>query len=803
MKRLFAPILNNWFLIGLIALALCAIPGVILVILTLVGSDGGVNKWLQENFQISYELTLSPWVALILLLLPILLVVLYFLKLKRKPVQVPSTFLWKKSIEDLHVNSLFQWLRNNILLLLQLLALLFLIYSILGLRFHGSTNVSKHYILMLDNSASMSAKDVAPDRLTWAKQEALKEIDAANNDDFGMVIVFNSKATTLQTYTNDRQKLREAVDGIQPTQRPTRIEEALALAESLANPVRATEQVATEPENQIEEQRRSMPGGVRGISTVVHLYSDGRFAKLSEATLAGLNARLAGNEKALGNINLRYHMAGKITEPGNTNNLAIIGMNVLRQNLPTKKNPNAQQLLAFVRVANFRSTKASVRLKLDVIIDGVLTHPMQQTLEVKPRVYVAPKEDDDEKDEPGEADACVSNLPPLEPGRSNIVLHAALDKTNDEFPLDDQAWLVVGSTRKAKILIVGSANRILDAFFEQDGTKKFATAERLKPEDLKTESYRKKARSGEFDLVIFDRCAPEDEADMPAAHTFFIDRPPPPWQRGKAILKNPLMMPSKQQHPLMRYLTTIWDVRTHEAFVFDVKKNLEPKAAAALELPDGDPKKRSLPTITRIIETSNQAPLVFTMSRGPHTDVVMAFALLSDAGELVSDWPLQTSFPLFFRNVLYILGNVDDAKRPVSVTPGEPVVLRPEAGFSFIEITPPPANQKFTLQRTDRNEILFADTERLGVYRYKIGSLIRVSDEEKKDFDTLVRGFAVNLLDANESNIEPRTSVRFGTERISTGEEMSQPREIWKWILILAVLLLMVEWLVYHRRISV
>ena len=51
---------------------------------------------------------------------------------------MPSTFLWKKSIEDLHVNALFQWLRNNVLLLLQLIVLLSLIYAILSAaRFMG------------------------------------------------------------------------------------------------------------------------------------------------------------------------------------------------------------------------------------------------------------------------------------------------------------------------------------------------------------------------------------------------------------------------------------------------------------------------------------------------------------------------------------------------------------------------------------------------------------------------------------------------------------------------------------------
>jgi hypothetical protein len=782
---------KNWFLLALIALAFCAIPGVLLVILRLVGWDGDINKWLLENWQITYELRVSPWVALVLLFLPIVLVILYFLKLKRKPIQVPSTFLWKKSIEDMHVNSLFQWLRNNVLLVLQLLVLLFLIYSVLGLRIHGSTEKSRHFILMIDNSASMSVKDVAPDRLGWAKLEAFKEIAAAGDHDYGMVIVFNSKATTLQTYTNDKEKLREAVANIQQSQRPTRIEEALTLAESLANPVRSTEDTASQPEDVPEDQKRTMVQA-RGVSTVVHLYSDGRFAKISEAALAGLNARLAGNDSALGNLNLRFHVAGKITEPGNANNLAIVGLNVLRQPA-VKKKTDTQDLLAFVRVANYRSAKADVRLKLDVYVEGVLKHPLQQKVEIRGRKYVAAEGEDEEKDEPGE-ESVRFNLPSLEP-RRNISLHAYLDKADDDFPLDDQAWLVVGTTRKAKVLIVGPPNRVLDSFFEPEDTRKIAVTERMTPDDLKTDKYRNKARSGEVDLVIFDRCAPEDEADMPMANTFFVDRPPPPWQRGEATMKNPLMMPSKLQHPLLRHITTIMDVRTEAAFVFDVKKNLDPKIAPAFELPDG---KRTLPSIARIIESSNQTPLLFTMTRGPHTDLVLTFPIMSEDGGLPSNWYEKPSFPLFFRNVLYILGNVDDSVRSVNVQPGEPVVLRPEAGFRFLQLTTP-TKQTLKLSRGDRNDIVFSDTEKIGIYRYQVGA----KDDDKDLRDEPVRGFAVNLLDANESNIEPRTSIRIGNERIAAGEEKFQTREIWKWILLLAVILLVTEWFIYQRRIAV
>src|SRR5205085_2955409 len=106
--------------------------------------------------------------------------------------------------------------------------------------------------------------------------EALKEIDAASDDDYGMVIVFNSVAEIRQSYTSNRHRLRSVVRDVQPTQRTTRIEDALALADSLANPTRSTENEAAKPENpEPGKERVYVP--TEGIPTEAHLFSDGRF----------------------------------------------------------------------------------------------------------------------------------------------------------------------------------------------------------------------------------------------------------------------------------------------------------------------------------------------------------------------------------------------------------------------------------------------------------------------------------------------------------------------------------------------
>ena len=90
------------------------------------------------------------WTALAAV--PPLIVLLYFLKLKRTPLEVPSTYLWHKSIEDLHVNSIWQRLRRNLLLFLQLLLLLLLLIALLRPSWGAKKLSGDRFIFLSDVS---------------------------------------------------------------------------------------------------------------------------------------------------------------------------------------------------------------------------------------------------------------------------------------------------------------------------------------------------------------------------------------------------------------------------------------------------------------------------------------------------------------------------------------------------------------------------------------------------------------------------------------------------------------------------
>src|ERR1700710_656325 len=101
---------------------------------------------------------LNPYMAAAAVAIPSLLI-LYFLKLRRREEKVSSTLLWKKAVQDLQVNSPFQKLRRNLLLLLQMLILAALLLALANPITFYHPGAGLNTVILIDHSASMNARD--------------------------------------------------------------------------------------------------------------------------------------------------------------------------------------------------------------------------------------------------------------------------------------------------------------------------------------------------------------------------------------------------------------------------------------------------------------------------------------------------------------------------------------------------------------------------------------------------------------------------------------------------------------------
>ena len=271
----------------------------------------------------------------------------------------------------------------------------------------------------------------------------LKEIDAAGDDDFGMVIVFNSSAEILQSSPATATCSGTAIRAIQPTQRPTRIEEALTLADSLANPSR------------IHRQRSGRPADEEPGKERTYVPTEG-IADRSPSFLRWPIPRRAPTSR-LGN--LRPALPHGTARPGRK---TWITSALLLQRRARRHRPDqAAGVRAGTR--NYRPTAVgNVQVELEYEgrrqggstagQEGRVCRPGRSRKSRRPARTARTV-----SDKPGEGTASLSNWQDLD-DRADFVHSRQAAGRARQFPLDDEAWLVVGVVRKAKVLIVGPVN---------------------------------------------------------------------------------------------------------------------------------------------------------------------------------------------------------------------------------------------------------------------------------------------------------------------------------------------------------
>ncbi len=386
-----------------------------------------------------------------------LLLVLYFLKLRRREMPVSSTFLWKKAVQDLQVNAPFQRLRKNLLLFLQMLLLLLLALALSRPVANYTPGAGKLSVVLIDRSASMNAADQpgGKTRLDEAKRRAKDLVSGLERNGQATIIAFDDTPEIMQTFTGDAQALRTAIDRIQPTDRKSRLKMAFQLADAQAS--------------YIPEQNRA------NVQPDVRLYSDGRVLDAKDLLLHG---------------DLKYEKIGSDT----AGNIGIVALDAKRNyEQPT-------QVQVFARLANFgvKPVNSDVQLTVDGNLRSIAA------------VSLAPDRWSDLnwlKDHPGEKEDSYAAKDSVEftidMPTAGVIKVEQMNKNDDMLAADDAAEVVVPPAKSLSVLLVTSDNYYLErAIMESMNLK---DPKKMLPEEYE----QKQPKPSDFDVIIFDRYYPQ------------------------------------------------------------------------------------------------------------------------------------------------------------------------------------------------------------------------------------------------------------------------------------------------------
>ena len=331
------------------------------------------------------------------------------------------------------------------------------------------------------------------------------------------------------------------------------------------------------------------------------------------------------------------------------------------------------------------------------------------------------------------------------------VVTARLD-IDDDLAVDNAAAAILHPPSKWKVLLASDRNQpSLTAILKTDP--------HVILNQVQTSDYH---GTGGNDILIFDQFVPD------------------PLPEGNIIFLNPIgglpFMPTQENSQP----TQVIDQQpTHEVMRDVSLIDLEVKASLQVQLP-----LWGIP----LVET-NQAPLIWLGEQDNQKVVVFAFDPFDlDVSNFATSIP---SAPILMSQFLEWLGTATSLIRPDLVKTGEAVKIYLEHISEVGQITVQMPNGDMQELQVRDSRIVFTDTTQVGVYT------VFVDDEP-------FGRFAANLLSPQESDLSPPHLVddpNVVMDSRSVRSDLPEVnREIWGYAAFLALLLLIVEWWVYHQN---
>ncbi len=685
------------------------------------------------------------------------LAALYLLKLRRRPVRVSSTLLWRQAYEDLEANIPWRWVRPSWLVLLHLLLVTLLVLVIGRPALSDAGPAAARMVFIIDRSASMNAPDGAGglSRLQEARQRAEAIIDDSMR--FGRrieaaVIAVAAEAVPLTPLTSDRRRLLEVVGSLEPTDQGLDLPAALKLAEAVLGK---------------QDRSGSESSGPAGPAPLVIFLSDGCVPKGTLLSVAGAAVRLERVGPVPHIPVARDGAAAPTAEYAGTDNLGIVALNARRD----ADNPGIVRVFCQVQNALGRPREVPILLSLA----GIERHSRAVALPAA---------------QPG-APAIQSVMFELQTRDAGMITLRL--PGGDILGADDTASIEIAAPRAASILLVTPDEPAAESKARPSGTDTELTPSwllesiltELRPASLRTVTESQsdplvRAALGVYDLIIFDRVSPGVLPRVPAvllgaglpAAGIRVPTEPPAAQADRDFV-----MSWDRTHPLLR------DVSLDTVFA------LGPAAIVPVPVPKGSAAGES-PVKRTDIALGATGPMICTVEAAGVRHVVVAFDLAR------SNWGLQVGFPIFLANAIDFLTVRAVEQSGAAYRTSDPIDVAVAANAGAI-----------TIEGPARRQIRIPDDPQAGQVErtVSIGRLERVgsyilASSGGAGARPRPSVLALNLLDPAESSLATSESLDVRSRgAAASGPQPGIPREIGHYLLLAVLVLLAVEWIIYAR----
>ena len=704
-----------------------------------------------------------------------LTVVAYILKMRRRRFEVPFSALWQRVLKEKESQSLFKQLRRLLSLLLQLVILALIVLAVLDPRIGEESRAARHVVIIVDASASMKALDEQPGGSDTGDAEKAGDAENARNPSTGGAAGAGADAADdaddrarVSRMQVAKEKARELLDAMGggdmamivrmdgQTTPLSRFDDDMAMLKKVV--------AGIEPSDTPADLARALTAAADALrgrkNPMIVLIGDGAYAGETRERViwqplpesAPVDARLdaidlSGPE---GPIDVRFVPVGTTGE-----NVGIVAFNARRY--LTDKTSYA----VFVEVQNFGKEPARRKLVVysgDTAVDvkTITLAPGERLRELYPNLGG------------GQGNRLRAELQPAtdQQGASQTADQTAEQTAGqaagpaDIFPLDDRAYALLPARKRQEVLLVTRDNLYLEGAM--------LVYDNIQVDKLTPDEYAQAIEAGSlpaYTAVVFDDHAPAKLPPPPTHLLYFGPRGEHSPFVVRSTVPTPRITEVNESHPVMRWVL-LNDVNFIDTGVFAI-----------------DPGRGDV-----VLASYVRDAVIAARREGSRKIVAFGFSLGS------TDLTMRVAFPLLLVNALDWFAG-DDADLITTYRTGHRFRVPLDGVFDVPEVEVELPNSRRTRAPVTEGHASF--------YGHTIG-IHRLTAREGGQVVAQIE-LAANLANPGESQVAPERTLTLGGKTLAAPEDfrVTARRSLWLYLALAALGLLCIEWITYHRRITV